>query len=371
MITKNTKSLLTFGAILLVASMLMTPFVAKSKKTSYSFEITMPEEVRANPGQTVTVEGEILVTGFFWLHNFELSADGLPYDYTIDPEWWEHVRILRDWNSEDGIVYVPEKFEMEIQVPSDATGSHIVTVTGQEHHSFREISNYTFFILKVGDEPLEPQVQIADLLVPEKVDPEVPFKMTYRLSNEGPVDVQATVTPIMPDDWQIDKAEHTVTVGKGEDASGVFEITPTLTPGPVSLRLEYEIAGESFTSTKSGPYMVPTGATTTTTTGEESKPLLVQIREYLDNAFGSTTGMFGGIENVYVRSAIIGAIFVLVLIIIWLIVDIIRFTTKESKEEEGDKKKEPEKTKESKKMAEPVDETADVSMDADLGITKL
>ena len=44
------------------------------------------------------------------------------------------------------------------------------------------------------------------------------------------------------------------------------------------------------------------------------------------------------IENVYLRSVIIGVIFVLILIIIWLVLDIVRFTRRDRDTKEPEDK---------------------------------
>ena len=102
------KSALLFLMAGIILTTLITPLIAESRRTFYSFEIILPEEVEAVPGEQITVDGKILVTGIYWLHNFNLEASGISYDYEITPEWWEHVRILRSWNSDIGVFREPD-----------------------------------------------------------------------------------------------------------------------------------------------------------------------------------------------------------------------------------------------------------------------
>ena len=318
--------LLISVAIVVMISLAAMPLVAKSRMAFYSFEMTMPEEVMAVPGETVEVEGEILVTGFYWLHNFDLTLTGLPYDYELEPEWWEHVRILRDWNPDDGLFRVPETFTLSIDVPADATGSHIVTVTGQEHHSFREISNFTYFVLRTEGEPIQPQLSISDILVPEEIDEYEPFQLTFKVNNEGPIDTMATVSIVVPEDWQVDEPSQDITIKSGEAAASAFSIIPTTTPGEVSLLVEYPFREEVITFTKAGPYLIPVGATTTTgPEGNVSEPILSQLIGYASGLLESITEGFEGLAGPYATSIIMGIIFVLFVIIVWLIFDILKF----------------------------------------------
>ncbi len=118
----------------------------------YSFDLILPGEVNASANSTIVVDGKILVTGDFWLHNYKMNLTGLPsdYKYNITPAYWETVRILREWNPTDGVYRVPENFTVNITIPKNASGLYAVTITGQENWSWRLVTNSSTFILRVG-----------------------------------------------------------------------------------------------------------------------------------------------------------------------------------------------------------------------------
>ncbi len=345
------KFLLTLVAIAMLASLAVIPF-ATSRRTFYSFEIIVPEEVEAMPGQNVTVDGGVLVTGFYWLHNFELKVSGLPYDYKIEPEWWEHVRILREWNPEQGVYRVPEKFKLDINVPEDATGSYIVTITGQEHHSFREISNFSYFVLRVGGKPIKPQLTISDIIIPENITEYEPFRLIFKVDNEGVIDTIANISIKVPEDWEVDEPTQTIKIRKNKSVASAFNIIPTTTPGEVSLYVEYPFRDEVINFTKTGPYLIPAGVTTTTKP-EEFKPIFSQIVDYLNSLLEAVTDSIESVAGPYATSLIVGVIFVLFIIILWLIFDIIKFVKKGS---------------ESKKSTEQIDSSTSTSNSNDYGV---
>lgn len=350
------KSVLMLLAVSLVVVLAVTPFVAKSRRTFYTFEIMLPEEVEAEPGQEVTIEGGILVTGYYWLHNFDMTASGMPYEYEIEPEWWEHVRILRDWNPDDGLYRVPETFSMTIKVPEDASGSHVVTVTGQEHQSFRQVSNFSYFVLRVAGEPIKPQLTISDILVPEMIDEGQPFQLAFRMNNDGPVDTKAVVSLVLPEGWEADEVSQEISIKKNESAASAFSIIPTDSPGEISLKVEYPFRTETITFTKEGPYLIPSGATTTTQPQEGGEPIVKHLISYVNSLIDAVANSFQNVGGPYLTSITIGIIFVLFVIIIWLIIDIIKFVRK------GSSGKGPEEAKPKTKISDQGVSTAGVTI---------
>ncbi len=310
---KTNKSVLL---IFLVFGLLVLPFLAQSRMTFYSFEIIVPDEVNANPGDTVVVDGEILVTGMYWLHMFDMTVEGLPYDYEIEPDWEEHVRILREWNPEQGVYRVPETFKMTIDIPEDAIGAHLVTITGQEHHSFREISNETYFVLAIGGAPTQVNLSVSDILVPEMIDEYEPFNLTFKIDNEGALDIAATISVLMPEEWQVDESSQTMQIEGDSSVLGTFEIIPTTTAGEVSILVEYPFKGEIVNFTKAGPYIEP-GAEVT----PESKPFYAPLSELV----GQMVKMFESIGGDYTIPIIIGTIMVLLMVIFWILSGMFKF----------------------------------------------
>lgn len=308
-----------FVLVFLVIGVLSLPLLAQSRMTWYSFEITVPDEVNANPGDTVEVEGEILVTGMYWLHMFEMTVDGLPYEYEMEPGWGEHVRILRDWNPEVGVFRVPETFKLTIQVPEDAVGAHLVTITGQEHHSFREISNETYFILTVGGVVGEADLGISDILVPETIKEYEPFSLTFKIDNDGALDAAATISVIIPEDWEVDESSHTLSVEAYSSEVGRFEIIPTTTAGEISLLVEYPFKEEIINFTKVGPYLIPTGELPPTTTTTKAQPFYAPVANFVYALGSPVIKLFEQALGDYTVPVTIGIIIVLLVIIFWLI----------------------------------------------------
>lgn len=331
---KITTFLVSVGLISLLLSSVVT-----SRRTFYQFVMGTPEEVEASAGQTVTVPGTILNEGMFFLHNFDITLEGLPedFEYEVNPAHWQDVRILREWNPDDGSYRVPEEFEITITVPSSAAdGLHVVTVTGQEHHSFREVTNSTFFVLHVGEgagpsEPTGEGLDVSDILVPETITSGEEFTLTFRLDNGFDEDMSASVSIVAPDDWEIEKETLLMRVGAGSSEIGTFTITPTDSEGRVSLLVEYPFNQTIVSTTKEGPYLRPvstTEPTTTTVPDGEEKPFFVDLYDRMKAGVKEVLGDFA-------RPLIIGIIVVLAVIVIWLVVDIVGYYRgKDTKAEE-------------------------------------
>jgi hypothetical protein len=332
-IMNNKKRISMIFALFAVMILAAVPLATKSRTAFYSFEIKLPDEVQATPGQDVTIEGGVLVSGMFWLHDFNLTATGIPYEYTISPNWFESVRILRSWNPVDGLFKTPDKFNITIHVPESAYGSYIVLVTGQEHRSYSQVQNSSYFVLNVGG-AVEPQIEISDILVPETIDVNEPFTMTFTVSNKAPIDSATTISAILPEGWKADATSKTISIKAGESSSEKFIIVPTTSAGTVSLLVEYPFKNHVVNFTKEGPYLVPGGEAQGNETQSESIFSIIGnfVMSVKDYAEGSLSPV------------LIGLIVVLLIIIAWLSLGIYR--TLSSKEGSG--KDEPEKMEKDK-----------------------
>jgi hypothetical protein len=323
----NKKKISMIFALFAVLSLCAVPLATQSRTAFYSFEIQLPDEVSAQPGQDVVVEGGVLVSGMFWLHDFNLTATGMPYEYEISPSWFESVRIIRSWNPTDGLFRTPDRFNITIHVPENAYGSYIVLVNGQEHRSYSQVQNSSYFVLNVGG-AVEPQIEITDILVPETIDVNEPFTMTFKVNNKAPLDSATTISAILPEGWKADSSSKTISVKAQSSSSEKFIIVPTTTSGTVSLLVEYPFKGKVLNFTKEGPYLVPGGETQTQ---GESQSIFTILGNFVMSVKNYAEGSLSPV--------LIGLIVVLLIIIAWLSLGI--YKTLSSKDGSG--KNEPEK----------------------------
>ena len=237
-----------------------------------SFSIQLPEEVNAAPGQTITINGGILNTGMWWMHEFNLSITGLPEgsQYYFSPQYFETVHTLKEWNSDIGVYLVPENFSLTITIPENAVGLHLVTVTGQEFQSAKQVTNSTQFVIKTL---VEEHFTIANTSFPELVNEGQSFEVKVTVVNDGVKSGSVTVKASMPEDWAVDSKEKSITLEPKNSGDVTFAITPTITSGNVTITAEYLFNGNTTTITKVGPMLVPipkstSGVTTAATTAE-------------------------------------------------------------------------------------------------------
>jgi len=280
--------------------------------------ITVPDEVSGFPGETVTIDGEILNFGQWWLHDFNLTLSGLPenYDYSTNPEHWEHLRIIREWNPEKGVYKAPEKFTLTIKIPEDAVGVHLVNITGQEFVSWKKFSNSTQFILRVTSLA---EFSIGDIIVPETVTEFEPFNISMNVKNEGTNVGRIDVTVEVPEDWSVDEKTKTLIIEGGESSPAEFMITPTNTSGEITVFAEYPHRETVLNITKIGPYLVPLPAVAPPT--------------------ALPSGLAALIESIKdLGPIVIGIILVLVVIIAWNIWSIYKGYSSRKKPEKMKKK---------------------------------
>lgn len=254
------KLLLLLTAIFIFSIAL--PIFSSSQKPFQGFILTLPEEIVGNAGETVEAQGTILNFGIFWLHNFDLVLTGLPegFEYNITPSHFEDVRILREWNPERGVYRAPENFTLSIKIPQNASGLFAINVTGQEKFSWRQAANSSVSVLRIraAVAPAEiPRITASDIVVPENVTEGIPFELNLSLNNEGNVDSDANVSIEIPEDWVADEKTKSVFIGAGSTTKITFSVTPSASPGNISVRIDYPVNETIITLTRSGPYLIP------------------------------------------------------------------------------------------------------------------
>lgn len=228
--------------------------ISYSQRPYRMFTIVLPELVEVYPGEAVTVNGGVLNNGWWWLRNFSLTVNGLLFPYEIQPSHWDELRIIREWNPQQGIYKVPENFTLTIGIPDNAVGVYIVNVTGQEFQSFYQVSNSSLFILKILPVP---KFSISDIIIPDSVTEYKAFKISMSVKNEGFKEAPANVSITIPSDWNVDKKSQYLRVGANSSIPIEFFITPTNTSGQISVQLEYPYKQTIVNITKSGPYLIP------------------------------------------------------------------------------------------------------------------
>lgn len=300
--------LISFFTFSYFASSIEEPLLIRQR--FYNFFISMPEEVEVNAGDIAIIDGKITNTGMWWLRQFNFTLQGLPYEYEIIPQYWEEVRILRDWNPQDGVFRVPENFTIKIKVPTDAIGVHFVIITGQEFRSWRQVSNSSIFILKVIPKvPIQPNVTLSNIVFPEKVLANKVFMMNFTINNfwEFPLDMNVSVD--LPADWITLQPLKSFSLEPNTSVKTNFTIFPTNTSGKISLILKYPFKQDILDITEVSPLLTP----------EEE---IIEVPEVKPKP----TGFAAIVEFIKNLSPIVIAVIILILIIvIWNIVKIYRF----------------------------------------------
>lgn len=311
-------TLVTFSLVVSsVAPYTVTPF---SPTPFRAFVINLPEQVDVQPGQMITVNGSILNIGLYWEHNFNLTASGLTSDFnvSIEPNFWENLMTIRAWDPVNGVYKVPVPFNITISVPQDATGAYAVNITGQEHQSWKMITNSSVFILRVGGNataitPVSTAgiISVTNIIVPESVKEFVPFNVSFNLVNSGGENQTVNVSLTAPADWTITAPQSLEVPAKGL-VPVVFSAIPTSTAGNLAIVLNYPYEATVINVTQAGPYLVPV------------------TNETAPSGF-STTALVSFVQQNTVLTIIIA---VVVLILIWYFASTYQFYTKRKKPEE-------------------------------------
>jgi hypothetical protein len=307
-------------AFVLISLLSFASFTSAPRKW-YSFEIILPEMVEGKPGETVVVKGGILNTGLYWLRMFNITLSGLPYEYEIEPSFFEYVRILREWNPEKGIYRVPVNFTIKIKLPQNALGAHLVNVTGTEG-SWRKMSASSVFILRVlANVTITPNVTVSELMLPESVKENETFNLTFKINNFEPIDLRVNASVFVPEGWKVEKTKS-ILVKANSSEKVSFSITPSATSGNVNVYLEYPYGVQTFNLTKYGAFLIP----------ETEIPKVEEVKEV--PIVGRIIGAIKGVSPI-----ILAVIILLLAIILWNLVKIYHFYRRRKKPEKFEKEK--------------------------------
>lgn len=329
------KSRVIIAVSVLVSILLLTSVqlsISYAPKLWRSFRIEVPTQLTASPGETITINGSIYNTGLWWLHDFNLTLPGFDYDYFVVPSHFDNLRILRGWDSDRGVYILPETFTLTIKVPDNATGTKIVTITGQEFQSGKRFSNSTAFILKITQAPTN--FSITNLVIPESVIEYKPFNISFTVNNEGTSKGTITISVNASEDWSISEKTKTMEIEAGKSSDVALTITPTNSSGIISISAEYPYNQEIIHITKVGPLLIPMPPGTTTTT---AKPILPSY----------FTMPYIGIIPINRITVLIVIIVIVILVILWRVLSMYQFKVKRGKPEEMKKQIESSSTEES------------------------
>ncbi len=301
-------------SLLILSTFAFAPFHPQKYR---NFILGVPD-VDAYPGDNVTIAGNITNTGIWTVRQINLSLQNLPYKFELNPNLFEELRILRDWNPEQGVFRLPNHFAITIFVPQNATGAHLVKVNAQEMWSPHQISNSTQFILKVLGIP---KISASELSVPSKVTRFESFTVSFDLKNEGIAPAIVNTTLNVPGDWQVSEKDKQITIGGNFSEKVSFTVTPSGSPGTISVKAAYEFRGSVTNITKTSSLITPIA------------PIVIEEPKPVEKP--KPTGLAAFVEFVKGLSPIIVGILVLILIIIiWNFYKIISVLSKKKKKPE-------------------------------------
>ena len=233
-------------------------FSAGPRHPFHGFVIHMPDLVEVAPGGQILVDGGVTNIGVFGSHEVKVTASGLPegYNVTSVPDYFQDLFTLREWSPETGVVRIPVNLSIIIAAPSDAVpGVYTVNVTLQEMQSWRQVANSTVFILRVSGEAPAPQIVVTNIKVPDRVDENVPFNISFEVENNQATNQSVDLTVVTPEGWTFEPAVASDVVPGNSSKQFYFSITPTNESGSFSIVVNYPFHGVVLNITKSGPFL--------------------------------------------------------------------------------------------------------------------
>jgi len=286
------------------------------KVLNMSFD--MDTKIEVYPGETLTINGKLMNTGWLWLYNINLMTENLTYEHTINPDTIPVLPIKYYWV--DGKAFrIPQNFTLMLKIPENETASEkdfFLVANGNFKvllPSERSYLNYSKevkqrIVLKFVPTPV---ITISDITFPDIVTQNKQFQISMIVINMGGIGTTANISISTPSDWTVDAREKTVSVEANSNSTVSFNIIPTNSSGQISLFLNYPVRQMIINITKTGPFLTP------------------QVEAPEEKAVPSLISRIKALPPI-----VLLIIIILLVVIIWNIRAVIKFYKKRKKPEE-------------------------------------
>ncbi|MEM5801956.1 MAG: hypothetical protein QXQ18_01030 [Candidatus Aenigmatarchaeota archaeon] len=232
------------------------------KAMNMSFD--MDTKIEVYPGETKTIEGRLLNTGWLWLYNVTIKAENLTYEHTITPNNIPVLPIKYYWV--DGRAFrTPQNFSITIKIPENLTAGEkefFLTANGSFRIYLPMDMKYLHYPMQIKQRVVlkvvpTPSIEIKDITFPEVVIANKTFEISMLVINNGDIGTTANISIDLPKDWQVDSKTKSIRIEARENKTLNFSVTPSNSSGQVSLYLLYPVRQKIINITKTGPFLVP------------------------------------------------------------------------------------------------------------------
>jgi uncharacterized membrane protein len=228
----------------LVISQMFVKFAGSTPITRRKLILTLPEEVEGFAGEEIIVSGKISSQGA-WMRKVFVYLEGLPYTYTIDPNYFEVIPLLK-----------PSEFQIKIRIPDNLEEEKLytVTVTAQETYTaFRTEGKTTF---KVRAKPIT-EFSLSRIVIPQTIIENQSFTLNLTVENKGNKEEEVNVSLRLPLGWNYEDGIKSVKLSPRQSSTLTFNITPSNTTGSISINMQYPYKGSIANFTRLGPILAP------------------------------------------------------------------------------------------------------------------
>jgi len=228
----------------LAISQTFVQFAGSVPITRRKLIVSLPEEIEGFSGEEILISGKISSQGT-WMRKVFVYIEGLPYTYTIEPNYFEVIPLSK-----------PSDFQIKIKIPDNLEEEklYIVTITAQETYTaFRTEGKAT---LKVRAKPTA-EFSLSGIVLPQTIIENQSFPLNLTVENKGNKEEEVNVSLKLPLGWNCEDGIKSVKLSPGQASTLTFNITPSNTTGSISISMEYPYKGSIANFTRLGPILAP------------------------------------------------------------------------------------------------------------------
>jgi uncharacterized membrane protein len=225
---------------IIAAILLLLALPLATKAVMLPFELTVPQNLSAEAGSTISFKVQARNLINFNLTNLSVEISGIAGNITVSPKTFE----LQPRETKE--------IEVNLTIPAYLEGNYKIYV---------KLASPSFYSIKTIElevkRPEIPRVFVEYLIEPESVKADQKFTFGIGIRNEESQPITLTINLSLPETWNCSPSQIQQEIQPHETKVSYFSIIPTLEEGEITVKIFYSIKGKTYEIEKKSSKITP------------------------------------------------------------------------------------------------------------------